>query len=312
MSPRLVIAWMLSGGMVTMGHVGRDPSLSADQAGATPVFSARSDLVVLHATARDRRGAYVTGLPADAFAVFEDGERQTIQFFGIQDRPVTVGLLIDSSGSMRASRDRVIAAAGAFVEKSHRDDETFALLFNDTVRAALPGGPPFTRDADTLRAALSAAIVTVGRTAMYDAIAAGLDHVARGTYLTKVLVVVSDGGDNASTTAFEDLLRKVQVSNTVIYTIGFVDPVERDANPKRLRQLADASGGEAFRPRDMTEIGGVLGSIANDIRQMYTIGYVPTNTARDSRLRRVRVVARAPGGRDLRVRTRAGYVQAER
>jgi Ca-activated chloride channel family protein len=311
MRPRLLIASLLAVGVVTKGHARGDPSSSADQAGATPVFSARSELVVLHVTARDRNGAYVTSLPATAFAVFEDGERQSIRFFGIQDQPVTVGLLIDSSGSMRTLRDRIIAAAGAFVETSHPDDEIFALTFNDTVQAALPGGMPFTRDADTLRAALSHAIVTVGRTSMYDAIAAGLGHVSRGTYLTKVLVVVSDGGDNASTTGFEDLVRRAQVSDTVIYTLGLVDPVERDANPKRLRQLAEATGGEAFRPRDINEIDRVLVQIANDIRQMYTLGYVPTNTARDQRLRRVRVVASAPGRRDIRVRTRAGYVRGE-
>jgi VWFA-related protein len=308
---RILSALTLVLGAVTMGHAGRGPSSFVDQV-QTPVFSARSELVVLHATVRDRRGSYATGLSPDAFAVFEDGERQSIQFFGTQDQPVTVGLMIDSSGSMLTSRDRVIAAAGAFVETSHPDDEIFALAFNDTVRAALPADAPFTGDAETLRAALSGAIVTRGRTALYDAIAAGLDYVARGTRQTKVLVVVSDGGDNASTTGFDDLLRKAQVANTVIYTIGFIDPLERDANPKRLRQLADASGGEAFRPRDMTEVEDVLRHIARDIRHMYTIGYVPSNATRDQRFRRVRVVATALGRRDLRVRTRAGYVLEER
>lgn len=119
---------------------------------------------------------------------------------------------------------------------------------------------------------------------------------------------MSDGADKASSVSFEDLLRKTQVSNTVIYTVAFTDPVERDANPKRLRRLAETSGGEAFEPRAVTEVTSVLERIARDIRNTYTIGYVPTNTAHDNRMRRLRVAVKAAGGRELRVRTRHGYV----
>jgi Ca-activated chloride channel family protein len=273
-----------------------------------PTFTARAELVVLHVMVKDRKGSYVTGLTSDAFRVLEDGVPGTIQFFGVEDAPATVGIVIDSSGSMGTLRSRVIAAAGAFAETSNPEDEIFALAFNDVVRPALPRATPFTRDPVTLRYALTSTISAAGRTALYDAITAGLDYVARGTYQTRALVVVSDGGDNASTATFNQVLRATQVSNTVIYTVALTDPLERDANPKLLRRLADASGGEAFRPRDITEVEEVLRRIARDLRNTYTIGYAPPDASGDGRFHRVRVEVAAPGRGGLRVRTRDGYI----
>jgi len=275
---------------------------------SSPVFSVRSELVVLHVLVTDRRGTYVSGLASPDFTVFEDGQRQTVQLFARQDAPVDVGLLVDGSGSMLTARDRVAAAAGTFTETSNPNDEIFALVFNEYVRPALPPDAPFTSDPETIRGALATAIRARGRTALYDAVAAGLEYLEKGSHLRKVLVVVADGGDNASRGTFEDVLRKTQVSNTVIYTIALVDPLDRDANPGRLGRLADASGGEAFRPRDVSEVEEVLGRIARDIRNSYTLGYVSSNTVRDERFRRVRVTANTPGRRGVLVRTRQGYV----
>ncbi len=213
---------------------------------------------------------------------------------------------------MVALRDRVIAAAGAFAQTSNPEDEIFALAFNDDVRAALPPSSPFTNRPDALRDALAVAISARGRTALFDAISTGIEYVSKGSSQTKALVVVSDGGDNASTTTFAQVLRTTQVSNTVIYTVALTDPVERESNPRLLKQLADASGGEAFRPRDVTQVGDVLRHIARDIRNMYTIGYVPTSITSDDRFRRIRVEVAAPGRGGLRVRTRSGYVVAEK
>jgi len=120
-----------------------------------PVFSTESDLVVVHATIKDRGGAYVTGLTRDAFAILEDGRPQNAQLFTGEDAPVTVGLLIDSSGSMQPNRERVIAAAAAFAKASHPNDELFALAFNDSVLAALPPTAPFTSDVAVLQEALT-------------------------------------------------------------------------------------------------------------------------------------------------------------
>jgi VWFA-related protein len=271
-----------------------------------PSFTAESELVVLHVTVKDR-GQYVAGLPQDAFGIIEDGRPQSIPFFSSEDAPVTVGLLIDNSGSMRSNRELVLAAATAFVEHSNPQDEVFALMFNETLQAALPAEMPFTSDAGVLRIALGQAISPRGRTALYDAIAAGQEYLARGRYERKVLVVVSDGGDNASEITFEDALNRIQASNVVIHAVGLVDPIEEDANPKRLKRLAQASGGVAFQPRTAKQVAEALERVALDIRSAYTLGYVPADSVSQG-FRRIRVTVRPPNGRKVEVRTRAGYV----
>jgi len=273
-----------------------------------PVFKAGAELVVLHVTVKERNGAFVAGLPQDAFNVVEDGRAQTVRFLTDTDTPVTVGVLIDSSGSMFQSRPLVIAGAAAFAEASHPGDEIFALAFNENVSPALPPSAPFTSDSTVLRAALERSVNAWGRTALYDAISAGVDYLSRGSRERKALIVLSDGGDNASRATREEAVRKAQASNAVIYTVALIDQGSRDANPKLLEELAQASGGQSFRPERPREIADALGQIARDIRHTYTVGYAPTNTARDGTFRSVRVVVTAPHGRPLVVRSRRGYV----
>jgi VWFA-related protein len=275
-----------------------------------PLFSSESDLVVLHATVKDTRGGYISGLTREAFGVVEDGRPQNIQLFSSEDAATTVGLLIDSSGSVLPNRERIIAAAAAFARTIRPGDEIFALAFNDTVEAALPPAHPFTSDADVLRAALAGTIRARGQTALFDAVAAGLDYLERGRHERRVLVVVSDGGDNASHITFDEVVKRTQASNVVIYTVGLVDSpyVDHDGNPRLLARLADASGGEAFEPRRADDVDDVLQHIARDIRQSYTLGYVSTNTLRDGAFRRVRLSVKAANQRRLVVRTRGGYV----
>ena len=281
---------------------------SPDAVGQQPLFSTQSDLVVLHVSIKDKKGAYVSDLTQDAFGVFEDQRPQPIQFFLSQDAPVTVGLLLDSSGSMQPNRALVIAAGTAFAETSNPEDEIFALAFNDDVSSALPISAPFTGDANTLRHALANTIAMRGRTVLYDALSAGFDYLTRGTYERKILVVVSDGGDNASRATAGEILGRTQASNVVVYTVGLVDELGRETNPKILKQIARASGGEAFEPHDVRDVTEVLRHIARDIRHSYTIGYVPTNPEYDGTFRGIRVVVRPPDGRHLVVRTRAGYL----
>jgi Ca-activated chloride channel family protein len=256
------------------------------------------------------KDAYIGGLTQDAFEVFEDGVRQAISFFTTEDSPVTVGLLIDSSGSMQPNRDRVITAASVFAEASNPDDELFALTFNETVRSAFPDTAPFTGDPVQLRDAVTRVFRTYGRTALFDAIGAGVDYLGRGHHERKVLVVVSDGGDNASHMTFNEVLTTTEATNVVIYTVALVDPLERDANPKLLKRIAEASGGEAFEPASSGQITQVLQHIARDIRHTYTVGYASSNEARDGSFRKIRVIVHAPGGRRLVVRTRGGYLAA--
>ncbi len=273
-----------------------------------PVFSIGSDLVVVHATIKDRGGAYVTGLTRDAFAILEDGRPQSAQLFTSEDAPVTVGLLIDSSGSMQPIRERVIAAAAAFAEASHPSDELFALGFNESVSAALPPTAPFTSDVVVLQNGLTNTIRANGRTALFDGIVAGLDYLGRGHHDRRVLVIVSDGGDNASHATFEEVVTKTQASNAVIYTVALVDTVDGDTNPGLLRRIAQASGGEAFAPRNADQITEVLRHVARDIRHTYTLGYVSTNTTRDGGFRQIRLIVQSPDRRRLVVRTRTGYL----
>jgi Ca-activated chloride channel homolog len=284
--------------------LGRDPHASLQD---QPTFSTATDLVVLHVNVQNRDGGFVTDLQRDAFAVFEDGRPQVISQFMRQDSPVTVGLVIDNSISMRENRDLVIAAAVQFAQAGHEGDRIFALLFNETVTPALAAAQPFTGDPAVLEEALSRSIIARGRTAFFDAVLEGLAYVSRGEHPRKVLVVIGDGGDNESDATLADMIRKAQASNVVIYTVALVDPVDREAKPERLARLAEVTGGETFAPRTTRAVGAVLQRIASDIRHTYTIGYASTRPPDDS-FRRVRVIVSPPGKERLTVRTRGGYM----
>jgi VWFA-related protein len=301
------VATILILGMAALSLSGASRPGPPSQEPAGALFSTRTELVVLHVVVKDRDGRYVSDLPAAAFSVFEDGKPQNVRFVAAEDAPVTIGLLIDSSGSMSSAREQIAVAASAFVQTSHPKDDIFALVFNEQVRAVLPADAPFTSDPATMRAALAGAISPWGRTMLHDAILSGSDYLERGRYERKVLVIVSDGGDNASTATFDQVVARLETSNAAVYTIAFVDPVQREVNPGRLRRVARATGGEAFEPEDIGDVGDVLRHIARDIRHAYTLGYVPTRTAVNGRLRELRVVVNAPGRGRLSVRTRQGY-----
>jgi Ca-activated chloride channel family protein len=292
------------------GPAGFPGAAAAAQRRAT--FSAESELVVLHVTVTDPQGRYVEDLPREAFRVVEDGRPQQVSVFSDRDAPMTIGLVVDSSGSMLSSRDRVLYTASAFAEMAGPRDELFAIAFSDGVTSALPASAPFTNDVMFLREMLARVVTSRGRTALYDGLSEGLDYVANGANLRRVLVVVSDGGDNASRTTFDRLLSKTQASNALVYAIGFVDPLERNANPAALRRIAEASGGEAFSPRDSRRVLDILTRVARAARSAYTLGYVSTNPERDGAYRRVRVAVDAPDGRRFTVRTRSGYLARTR
>jgi VWFA-related protein len=304
----LVPAAVLSGvlGLLPARQTGPPPFAQEE-----PVFSARSELVVLQVIVENRQGEYISNLTADSFSVIEDGVPQTIAFFNQQDAPVTVGLLVDSSGSMRTVRELVAAAAASFAAGSNPRDEMFALTFGDDVRPALPRSDPFTSDSATLQRALFDAITARGRTALYDAVAQGLQYADAGSHERKVLVAVSDGGDNASSATFDEIVHDAQRSNALIYTVIVRDSLETAASPRRLRRLAEQSGGEAFEPRHIGEVPSVLEHIARDIRSMYTVGYAPAPD-KGPGLRRVQVRVSGPGSGSYRVRTREAYLVENR
>ncbi len=270
-------------------------------------FSARSDLVVLNVAVTNDKGGFVSGLPADAFHVREEGQPQRVSFFAEQDAPATIGLLIDASGSMLENRDRVIAGITEFAKASHPDDEFLPLVFNEHVTAVLPSHQRFTSDPAELRDALTGNLSARGRTAFHDALAHAVDAIGQGHHERKGLIVLSDGGDNQSRLTFNEALERVLASNVVIYAIALVDPLALDHNPKALRRLADGTGGLAFEPDKVAQIGQVFQSIGRDIRSRYTLAYAPAQS-KAGQLRRIRVTVEAPGRSSLKVRTRTGYV----
>lgn len=281
-------------------------ALFAQAQRSAPTFSSRSDLVVLHVSVVDGRAGFVGGLPREAFVVREDGKPRDIAFFENEDTPVCVGLVIDNSASMQRRRDAVIAAGMAFAQSSHPADEIFTLNFNEHVWPGLPDGHAFTSDHDELRIALSRAGAR-GQTALFDALDKALTHLDGGTQRRKVLVVVSDGGDNASRTTFDQVLDQALRRDVVIYTIGLEDPIGHDGKPKVLRELAAVTGGEAFFPRRNEDITAALERIARDIRSSYTIGYVPDGDRSTGR-RRIQVDVQGTDRRGLHARARSLYV----
>lgn len=271
-----------------------------------PTFKAESELVVLHVSVRDRGGRYITGLDRDAFTVIDDGKPQQLSMFSADEVPASIGFLIDNSNSMHASRERVIAAAVEFAKRSHPQDEIFVLTFNEQVRHAFGPAVAGQINAATFRAAMAQAIAARGMTAIYDGILAGLKRVGQGAQPRQVLIVVSDGDDNASAATRKELVRQVHESDATIYTIALIDPLTREGNPGLLRELARETGGESYRPRKLEDIGDAFDRIAKDIRSAYTLAYTPTTKANRHT---VRVYVRPQDGRQLQVRTRDGYFE---
>jgi Ca-activated chloride channel family protein len=266
--------------------------------------SGSSELVVLPVVVTDKQGRYISDVPDAQFTVFDNGRRVPIELFSNEDTPVTVGLIIDASSSMRPKLGELLAATMTFARRSNPQDELFAIRFNDDVQDVLPDRPfLLAGDTNALESAVRA-VRADGRTALYDGLMAGLDHLAKGSRPRKVLVVVSDGGDNASEAKLDAVLARARDSNAAIYTIGIYDEDDLDKNPGVLKALARTTGGERFLPRSPGDLLRACEQIAREIRGGYTIGFVPP--ARDGGYHRVKVEVAAPSRR-LNVRTRPGY-----
>jgi Ca-activated chloride channel homolog len=286
-------------------------SLPALQPSSAPSFrSGASELVVLPVVVTDKQGRYISDLERERFTVFDNGRRVPIEIFTNQDTPLTVGLIIDASGSMRPKISEVILASLAFARSSNPEDELFVVRFNDDVQHVIRDRP-FLLAEDLV--ALNTALRSMrpdGRTALYDAVVAGIDHLGRGSRARKVLVVVSDGGDNASEATLDRVLTRARESNVAIYTMGIFDPEDLDRNPGVLKSLARTTGGERFLPRSPGEMLETCERIAREIRSGYTIGYAPPD--RDGNYHRVRVEVQPPPSQKMTVRTRPGYFAAAR
>jgi VWFA-related protein len=269
-----------------------------------PTFTADTNLVVLHASVFDKSGKLLTNIPQSAFHVYENGVEQPIKNFRREDVPVSMGIIIDNSGSMRDKRAKVAAASMLLVRNSNPDDEVFIVNFNDDAYL----DQTFTNESKKLEEALDK-IDARGGTAMRDAISMSIDYLkAKGKREKKVLLVITDGNDNTSNISLEQIVRKAQQSEVLIYSIGLLseeEPREARQAKRALKALAENSGALDYYPKDLAEVDRITPQIAHEIRNQYMISYLPTNTAFDGKFRKINVLVKASG--NPTVRTRNGY-----
>ena len=300
----------LLAGLTAWGQAGKPgaaaPIQQEDETGT--VFRSDTRIVVLHVTVVDHNGHLITNLPKDAFHITENGQEQRVRLFKREDVPVSLGLIIDNSGSMRDKRAKVEAASLALVKDSNPQDEVFVVNFNDEAFLDNPKGKDFTADTKELEEALTR-IDSRGGTAMRDAIRMSIDHLKEKAHKDKkVLVVVTDGNDNASLVSLENLVKASQQSEVLIYCVGLLTEEERREAKRAKRALdalAEATGGDVYYPKDLSEVDRVAHQVARDVRNQYTIVYSPSNQALDGSYRQIKVAVNAPGKPN--VRTRSGY-----
>jgi Ca-activated chloride channel family protein len=267
-------------------------------------FRSDTRLVVLHASVTDRKGKLLTNLDQGAFKIFENGQPQQIKIFKREDVPVSLGIIIDDSGSMSTKRTRVEAAALAMVRESNPQDEVCVVNFNDDAFLDVP----FTNEVHKMEQGL-ARIDSRGGTAMRDALNMSLDYTReKAKKDKKVLLVITDGNDNASNVSLESVVRRSNQADTLVYAIGlFTEEEKHEATKARraLNELTAATGGLAFYPKDVNEVQALAVEVARDIRRQYTIYYTPAIQALDGSYRQIKVTVEAPG--KPVVRTRSGY-----
>jgi VWFA-related protein len=268
------------------------------------VFKKDVEEVQLHATVMDDKRRLVTDLAKQHFSVFENGQPQQITSFRREDIPVSIGIVIDNSGSMRDKRPAVNQAAINLVRASNSQDEVFIVNFNDEYYL----DQEFTADQKLLKEGLDK-VDSRGGTALYDAVVASADHLKKNAKLDKrVLLVVTDGEDNASRESLEQAIRRLEAENgPTVYTIGILGEERQKRARRALQTISDRTGGVSFFPRDINEVDSISREVAHDIRNQYTIGYKPVTQKAEGGYRTVRVEAKAPGHGKLSVRTRTGY-----
>ncbi len=274
------------------------------QEDADAVFRTDTRLVVLHATVADKNGKLLTTLPRTAFRTFEDGVAQQIKVFRREDVPVSMGLVIDNSGSMREKRRKVEAAAMALVKASNSDDEVFIVNFNDEPYQDVP----FTNNLKRMEEGL-ARIDSRGGTAMRDSILAAIGYAkSKGRHEKKVIVAITDGNDNMSEVGLDRLVQEAQRQEVLVYAIGlFAEEKGGEARKaqRAISAITKATGGQAYYPKEVDQVGSVALQVAHDIRNQYIIAYSPTNQALDGSFRQIRLQVDGPG-RPV-ARTRTGY-----
>ncbi len=288
--------------LATLALLTVSPAAAQEETGA--VFRSDTRLVVLHASVLDKRGNLITDLPKEVFSIYENEAKQAVSMFRREDVPVSMGLIVDNSGSMRDKRRQVESAALVLVENSNREDEIFIVNFNDEAYLDVP----FTSDAKKMEEGLTR-IDSRGGTAMRDALTMSIDYLVENSKQDKkVLLVITDGNDNTSGTTLEKLVHKAQQSEVLVYAVGLLNQEQRRDRKRAqraLKALTTTSGGLAYYPKEVTEVEQICVQVAHEIRNQYVIGYSPTSPALDGSYRRIRVDVK--GKRKATVRTRSGY-----
>ncbi len=284
----------------------QDSSIEQTQPeGGQFVFKKKVEEVVLRGIVVDQENNLISNLNRDEFTIFEDGKLQKMTSFHQENAPLALGILIDNSGSMLPKRPKVNDAALNLIRSSNPQDEVFVVNFGEEYYL----DQDFTGDVVKLKAALNR-IETRGSTALYDAIVASAKHIRQDARIQKrVLLVVTDGRDNASEESLEEAVRELQRRDgPVVYVIGFIDQT-RQANStiRALQTIASNTGGAAYFPRELGEVDAITKRIAYDIRNQYVIGYKSSNPSTGHAFHTIEVQARDSGRRGLRVRTRTGY-----
>jgi Ca-activated chloride channel homolog len=294
----LIIVISVTGGAL-------EPAGQASAEQGKPI-SAGITRVVLYATVRQNNGGFVADLNREDFTILEDGKPQEIVTFQREDVPVAIGLLVDNSQSMMNKRSQVVEAARAFVRATNPQDDIFILHFNEVILWGLSPEISFTGDRRLLYEALDRMTVD-GRTALYAAIAEGLKHLNKSSLTKKALIVLSDGGDNMGPLKMDDVVKLADLSGASFYAIGIYDPMDGDADPRVLRNLANRTGGEAYFPQQVDDVRSLCERIAATLRNQYALSYSPPSWATGPTYRKIELKVKDPKRRKLTVRTRTGY-----
>jgi len=272
------------------------------------------DLVVVYASVFDKNNRFIAGLDQDSFRIYEDGVEQQISSFSQEDVSVSMGLILDLSGSMRGKMEQVKNAALTFIRAGNSEDQFFVIGFNDEVELL----QDYTSDADELRDALENTIVA-GKTHLYDAVYLGVQKAQSGARPKKAVVVITDGEDDTSFYKLNEVISSIRESDVQVFCVGFLteapskNRISRWSNSKAkkvydaLVSISEETGGKAFFPQHLSEIHGITSEIARELRSQYSIGYSSSNQARDGSFRKIKVELAGKKSQETNIRYRKGY-----
>jgi Ca-activated chloride channel homolog len=271
-------------------------------------------LVVIPVTVTDPSNRFVLGLDRKDFRILEDSVEQKITDFSAEDAPLSVGLLVDTSGSMDLKLTTSRRAVAEFMKTMNAQDEAFLIQFSDEAKIV----QPFTHDTRQIEQHLTD-MKAGGLTALLDAVNMGVKEMKNAKNPRKALVIVSDGGDNHSRYTGSDIKDVVKEADTQIYAMGVFEPnllpglaAEVVSGPKLLAQIADQTGGRAYGASEFGQLPGIAEKIAIELRNQYVLAYYPTNSTRDGKYRHVEVKLDQPKGLPaLKARWRLGYYAAQ-